>query len=266
MIVCTHEFRPQERFEDYCMCGSHKSHHVVLSPAQPVGEPDDFQHLLIQEELAKDERIINETVSHGGYFQDWRLASLAAKKGHRALMVTTAGDFVVLTDRQELALREAPKPAPQATEDDPCMMTDAQYEEYIYGPNRAKWPTTKPSPQAEPDTQNSYTAAEVQAMTVRCDDAGRLARQLMASKAHYEQKIADRFDQLCDMSTRALLAEDRFDKAEGQIGLLRVEKSELEQKIASLEAEKQDAVDAFAVRDQQVIRLEQKIADMERRK
>jgi hypothetical protein len=31
---------------------------------------------------------------------------------------------------------------PAAPEDDPCKMTDSQYEEYLYGPNRAKWPTS----------------------------------------------------------------------------------------------------------------------------
>jgi hypothetical protein len=36
------------------------------------------------------------------------------------------------------ALLETTKPQ---EEDDPCKMTDSQYEEYLYGPNRAKWPT-----------------------------------------------------------------------------------------------------------------------------
>jgi hypothetical protein len=60
----------------------------------------------IREEIERDNAIIADTVSRGAFFQDWRLASLAAKKGHRAMMVTTAGDFIVLTDMQELKLRE----------------------------------------------------------------------------------------------------------------------------------------------------------------
>jgi hypothetical protein len=39
----------------------------------------------------------------------------------------------------------AVEPASPVQLDDPCKMTDAQYEEYIYGPNRAKWLTNDPA-------------------------------------------------------------------------------------------------------------------------
>ena len=63
--------------------------------------------LSVREEIDRDDAIIQDTVNRDAFFLDWRLASLAAKKGHRGLMTTTAGDFVVLTDRQELELRQA---------------------------------------------------------------------------------------------------------------------------------------------------------------
>lgn len=51
------------------------------------------------------------------------------------------------------------KPKPDSSsipdETDPCKMTDAQYEEYIYGPNRAEWPTNQTA--APPDSSSIST-------------------------------------------------------------------------------------------------------------
>jgi hypothetical protein len=45
---------------------------------------------------------------------------------------------------------------PVVQPDDPCKMTDSQYEGYIYGPNRAKWPTneaSQPAPVVVPEIE-----------------------------------------------------------------------------------------------------------------
>lgn len=42
-------------------------------------------------------------------------------------------------------MEAAESASPVVASDDPCKMDDAQYEEYIYGPNRAKWPTSEPT-------------------------------------------------------------------------------------------------------------------------
>jgi hypothetical protein len=34
MSVCTHEFRPEYPGYEYCVCGSHKAHHVT--PSKPI--------------------------------------------------------------------------------------------------------------------------------------------------------------------------------------------------------------------------------------
>lgn len=85
-------------------------------PPQAAAVParQDAVHVSIRGEIDRDNAIIADTVARGAFFQDWRLASLAAKKGHRAMMVTTAGDFIVLTDLQELELRSALSLPPQA--------------------------------------------------------------------------------------------------------------------------------------------------------
>lgn len=80
----------------------------LLVPASlPAEGPSE-----VRQEIERDNQRIADTISRGTYFQDWRLASLAANQGHRGLMVTTAGDFVVYSSSQDLEAQDAIRSKP----------------------------------------------------------------------------------------------------------------------------------------------------------
>lgn len=135
---------------------------ALNNPAPPSQDAGGELHLRICEEIEKDDAAIEGTISRGAFFLDWRLASLAAKKGHRAMVTTTAGDFIVLTDVQELQLRAALKPKDRGN-DEGCgcnNIPDAQATNKVKPKDDEGWVSVETPPEDMRSvilyTQNSF--------------------------------------------------------------------------------------------------------------
>lgn len=76
-------------------------------------------------------------------------------------------------------------------EEDPCKMTDAQYEAYIYGPDRAKWPTN------ESEMTNAELDAELRANGI---DPHELNKKMLARIR--EEKAAGKSGPMMDAAER----------------------------------------------------------------